>query len=208
MSADYLQAGITEDSPGTRIERLEETVAICRGLWQEGVFSFRGKHFQITEIEGLPKPAQQPHPPILIGGGGKRVLSIAAKNANIVGINPVLGSGAGVTFDGLSPLAVDEKVGHVRSSAGERFDSIELSVIAMRVHVGDGWQERRRLAADAFGSTPEELDRSPYIWIGDEERVIEHIHEIRERWGISYFALHGFEAMDQAAAVVGRVSGL
>ena len=74
-------------APGVRIDRFEEALAVIKGAMADGPFSFAGEHYTITDYDGLPKPVQRPHPPILIGGGGRRVLSIAAREADIVGIN-------------------------------------------------------------------------------------------------------------------------
>ena len=207
MSADYLQSGIKEDEPTTRVDRLEEALAVCRGLWQDEKFSFHGTHYRIKDLDGLPKPAQKPHPPILVGGGGRRILSIAARTADIVGINPPLRSGQGVSAEMVSPFAVDDRVAHVRSQAGARLEQIELNIMVMRIHIGADWPNQRSQIAESLGSAHEDLDASPYIWLGEEARVIEHIREIRERWGISYFVLHGHEAMEQAAPIVSSLSG-
>ena len=79
--------------PGVRIDRFVEGLAVIKGVMADGPFSFAGEHYTITDYDGLPKPVQRPRPPILIGGGGKRVLSIAAREADIVGINGTLGAG-------------------------------------------------------------------------------------------------------------------
>ncbi|MGH9824912.1 MAG: TIGR03621 family F420-dependent LLM class oxidoreductase, partial [Blastocatellia bacterium] len=87
MITDYEKAGMTYDPVGVRISRLEESLAIVKGLFAVGEFSFSGNHYKVTGFDGLPKPVQKPHPPILIGGGGKRILSLAAREADIVKVN-------------------------------------------------------------------------------------------------------------------------
>ena len=87
MASDYEQAGIPFDSPGVRIERMEEGLAIIKGLLAGGKFSFTGKHYRITSLEGTPSPVQKPHPPIVLGGGGRRMLRLAAREADIVNVN-------------------------------------------------------------------------------------------------------------------------
>src|SRR6202165_3252471 len=86
MASDYQQAGMPYDSAGTRIERLEEGLQIVKGLLGGGTFSFTGKHYQIKDLEGSPLPVQKPHPPILLGGGGRRMLRLAAREADIVNV--------------------------------------------------------------------------------------------------------------------------
>src|SRR5688500_8697486 len=88
MNSDYEQSGIQHDRAGVRIDRMEEGIAVMKGLFGEGPCSYEGAHYRVTAMDGLPKPVQRPHPPLLIGGGGKRVLSIAGREADIVGINP------------------------------------------------------------------------------------------------------------------------
>jgi probable F420-dependent oxidoreductase len=87
MASDYEQAGIPFDGPGTRIVRLEEALQIIRGLFGGAPFSFAGVHYRIKDLEGSPLPVQKPHPPILLGGGGRRMLRLAAREADIVNVN-------------------------------------------------------------------------------------------------------------------------
>jgi len=94
MEADYRAAGMAYDRPGVRIDRFAEGLAVIKGAMADGPFSFSGDHYTITDHDGRPKPVQQPHPPLLIGGGGRRVLSIAAREADIVGINASMAAGA------------------------------------------------------------------------------------------------------------------
>ncbi|MFM8971433.1 MAG: TIGR03621 family F420-dependent LLM class oxidoreductase, partial [Actinomycetota bacterium] len=96
MTVDYETSGIPLDRPGVRIARLAESVAILKGLFAPGPFSFAGEHYRITDLDGRPEPVQQPVP-FLIGGGGPKVLGLAAREAAIVGINAKLASGAGDT---------------------------------------------------------------------------------------------------------------
>ncbi|HVM63343.1 MAG TPA: LLM class flavin-dependent oxidoreductase, partial [Acidimicrobiales bacterium] len=93
MASDYEAAGLPFDPPGARITRLEETIAILKGLFAGEPFSFAGHSYQVASLVGVPKAVQTPHPPLLIGGGGRRVLRLAGREADIVGINANLGAG-------------------------------------------------------------------------------------------------------------------
>jgi probable F420-dependent oxidoreductase len=195
MQDEYQQAGIPFDTAPVRIERLEEVVSILKGLHGDGPFSFTGKHFTISGLNGLPKPAQRPHPPVLIGGAGRQVLSVAGRHADIVQILPRT---AGGTAPGEArPFTTDayqEKIGWVQKAAGDRFNEIELGAQLLAVTITDNPDE----AFDAFyqrfsrrlGDTApprDELRASPLIAIGTVEEICARLLQVRERFGISYF---------------------
>ncbi len=124
MVSDYEQSGIQYDAPGVRVSRFIEGLAVIKGALSDGPFSFEGEHYTITNYDGTPKPVQS-LPPVLIGGGGPRVLTFAAREADIVGINATLTSGAvdASTFDSMTAAAVDRKVDVVRRPRPRRADS-------------------------------------------------------------------------------------
>src|SRR4051795_10855497 len=139
MTADYEKAGIPLDRAGVRIERLAESIAVLKGLFAPGPFTFEGKHYQIRDLHGAPKPVQQPVP-FVIGGGGPKILALAAREAEIVGINANLRSGDGNSADAaqsLTPAATDAKLATLREVAGARFDDLEIQTLVGFVHVTD-----------------------------------------------------------------------
>lgn len=207
MRSDYDQAGIAYDSPGVRIDRFVEGLHIVRRAMQPGAFSHSGSHYTITDYDGLPKPVQSA-PPVLIGGGGKRVLGIAAREADIVGINPSMHAGVidGEAFNHMTAEAVDEKVAWVRAAAGERFAQIELNIRAFLVNVTpDGAAARERLAG-ALGVPAAMLETSPFALIGPPDELVERLLERRERWGFSYVIV-GQEDVEKFAPVVAALRG-
>lgn len=123
MTSDYDESGIPLDPAPVRIDRMEEAITIFKGLRAPGPFTHDGEHYRITNLDGTPSPVQQPHPPILIGAGGTRMLGIAAREADIVGINPNLSAGAisRKAAQDSTAAAVDGKVERVRQAAGGRF---------------------------------------------------------------------------------------
>src|SRR3954453_23591675 len=147
MRTDYDQSGIPFDEPGVRVDRMAEAITVLKGLWSDGPVNFAGKHYALTDAVGHPKPKSKPYPTICIGGGSKRVLSIAAREANIVGFNASLR--AGYVGPEVAATAVPEKFDErgqwVRDAAGDRFDAIELQchtsvamIVPNRQEVADG----------------------------------------------------------------------
>ncbi len=208
MKTDYDQSGIAYDSPGVRIDRMIEGIQVIRGAFGEGSFSFSGKHYQITEYDGLPKPVQRPCPPILIGAGGPRMLRYAAREADIVGINPILTAGA-VGPEAIASMAaevVDEKVVLVNESAGSRLNDIEFNVRAYLVNVTD---DRRRTIdglSAGMGVTADLIENSPFALIGSPASLVEDLIARRERWGFSYVIV-GAEDIETFAPVVAQLAG-
>jgi probable F420-dependent oxidoreductase len=208
MQTDYEAAGMTYDRPGVRIGRLEEALTIIKGLFGEGPLSFSGKHYTIKEHNGLPKPVQQPHPPILVGGGGKRVLSLAAREADIIGVNFNLAPGrvnAEVMNTG-DATSTAEKIGWIRDAAGNRFDDLELNVTVFVAIVNDDQAAMVARVAPGFGMSPEEVLQSPHALIGSVGQIADALQERREKFGFSYivFSGDGFEAL---APVVKKLAG-
>jgi probable F420-dependent oxidoreductase len=208
MNTDYEASGIPKERDGVRIARMAEAVAVYRGLWAPGPFSFEGEHYRITALDGLPKPVQQPGPPVLIGGGGPKVLGLAARLADIVGINPAIPKGyidASVAEE-LLPGAIDRKLGWIREAAGERTDDLEFNILVFAATVGAAAAGAREATAGAFGVTPEDLDATPYAWVGETAVVADQLRAARERWGTSYFVVQG-QAMEEVAPVVATLAG-
>ncbi len=148
MTADYEQSGMPYDRAGVRIDRFVEGLAVIKGVMGAGPFSFAGEHYTITDYDGLPKPVQSPRPPILIGGGGKRVLSIAAREADIVGVNGSLHAGV-IGPEALATMTasrVADKVAIVAEAADAagRLDDIEMHIRTFFVDVTDDRAARRR----------------------------------------------------------------
>ncbi|MGA0153541.1 MAG: TIGR03621 family F420-dependent LLM class oxidoreductase [Ilumatobacteraceae bacterium] len=208
MIADYEQSGMPYDRAGVRIDRFVEGLAVIRGLMGPDPFSYDGEHYRITNHNGTPKPVQGPCPPILIGGGGKRVLSIAAREADIVGINATMSAGVigPQAFDTMTAAAVDEKVAIVREAGAHRFDDIEMNIRAFLVNIADD----SRAAAEAIGSmigvAPELVESTPFALVGPTSKIVDDLLERRERWGFSYVIV-GMNDVESFAPVVAALNG-
>lgn len=207
MISDYEEAGIPYDSPKVRIDRFIEGMAIIRGAMADGPFSFAGDHYTVTNYTGWPKPVQSP-PPILIGGGGKRVLSYAAREADIIGINGTLTAGV-VGPEALSTMtaqSVDEKVAIVAAAGAHRLNDIEMNIRTFFVKVTDDRAKTVQGISSMFGVDEEMIDSSPFALIGSVDSCIEQLLERRERWGFSY-TIVGAENIDECAPIVAALRG-
>jgi probable F420-dependent oxidoreductase len=193
--AEYEQAGVaSQDAPGVRIDKLEETLHISKGLFADGPFSFAGKYYTVTDFEGDPKPVQRPHPPILSGGSGKRILSMAAREATIVSFSPhTRPDGKGMGLVNEAPETLAQRITWVRQAAGERFTELEMNIhIADMVVTEDREQVAHFFAtSQTFGEglTPAQILASPYALIGTVDQICEQVVALREQYGISYLTV-------------------
>ncbi|MDH3752455.1 MAG: TIGR03621 family F420-dependent LLM class oxidoreductase [Acidimicrobiia bacterium] len=208
MISDYERAGLTYDRPGVRIARLAESVAIIKGLFGPDPVHHDGVHYTIAGLTGTPRPTQTPHPPLMIAGGGRKVLTLAARQAAIIGINPGLAAGVIDERAGRSatPSATDQKLAWIREAAGERFEHLELQT---RVHVAAITDDRDGVAlalGPALGIEPDEAIESPHALVGTVDECVETLQMWRERWGISYIGW-GADACETMAPVVARLAG-
>lgn len=207
MISDYDESGIPYDSPKVRIDRFVEGLAVIKGCLGEGAFSHRGEHYTITNHNGLPKPVQT-IPPILIGGGGKRVLSLAAREADIVGINGTLTAGV-IGPDAISTMtaeAVDAKVAIVQQAAGDRMAEIEMNIRVFMVTVTDERIAKMDSLAKGLGVPRSFLEESPFALMGTTDQMIHDLLARREKWGFSYIIV-GAEDVDSFAPVVAALAG-
>lgn len=207
MQSDYDQSGIPMEAPGVRVSRMEEGIAVLKGCFGPGPFSFSGEHYEITGHDARPKPVQSP-PPLLIGGGAKRVLSLAAREADIVGINPSIHSGqvdAAAAQNGAS-AETDQKLAWVREAAGERYADLEINILQFAGIITDDRQGTAEMMAPLFGLPPSELETYPHVCIGTVEEITESLLQRRERWDASYIVFQG-DTMVPMAPVVAALAG-
>ncbi len=211
MRSDYTQAGMAYDRPGARIERFEESLEIIRLCWAGEPFDYHGEHYTIDGYEARPKPHTPGGPPVIIGGGGPRMLGVAARNADIVAVTANLRAGE-VGVDAIADSmgdAYDAKLARVRQAAGERADDIELSSLTMNASVTDDRDGVLALFAEMFQNPPEVIAESPALLIGSVSEIVETLQARRERWGFSYVVVQadGSQGMDRFAEVIDALSG-
>jgi probable F420-dependent oxidoreductase len=210
--AEYAAIGLRFDPTPVRQARLAEAIAVLKGCFADGPFSFAGEHYAITEYDAQPKPIQRPHPPIMIGGGGRATLALAGREANVVGLAPrILASGApdprSYTFE-----AAREKVDWVREAAGDRFDDLVLNIYPSGTApeiTDDGSARAREFAERLHGlsgidiGTDAVLD-SPHFLVGTVDELTAKLRRLRDELGISSVMVG---TVDDLVPVVERLAG-
>lgn len=190
---DYQQLGLPFDKGDERVDRFEEALSVIKQFFTEESVNFSGKHYTIMGMKGLPKPIQKPHPPIAIGGTGKRMLSLAAREADSISIIfrlPPQGIDA-------ANESLEQKLAWVREAAGERFADLELSQLAYVLAINDGRADR---------GFEEDGPPIPRI-VMSAGQAVEHLLEQREHYGFSYIPVYGGVQMENFAPVVARLAG-
>ena len=195
---EYRATGLPFDPPGTRIERLTEAIAILRGLFADGPFSFAGRFYAIDALDGQPKPVQRPHPPFLIGGTRERVVRLAAREADIVGLD--LRQDGAVILDAFE-ARTDVRIACIREEAGQRVEQLDISVLRL---IGDITITREPLKAAAEVArgltdrtgvqiTAQDVIESPYSLIGTVPDLVDKLIRTRQHWGINSFLIGWFD---------------
>lgn len=206
METDYTALGIPYDRPGARIDRLEEGLAVVKGCFGPGAFSFAGDHYTITEYDATPKPTRAV--PILVGGGGPKVLRLAGREADIVGINPNLRAGAvspDAVVDSLAAMT-DQKVAWIKEGAGERFDDLELQIRYFLAMVTDDRDRFADAVAPGFGVSAADALEAGIALVGTVDEICDLMERRRERWHVSN-AVIGGDQIEMFAPVVERLAG-
>jgi probable F420-dependent oxidoreductase len=208
VPSEYDQAGLKFDAGGTRVARLAEAVTIIKGLLKGETVTVAGKHYQVTGHTINPVPLQQPHPPLLIGGNGPRLLRLAAREADIVGLSGITFSPDGPDLSAWKGSGVDERIRLVRAAAGaDRYSRLEINALVQRVVVTD---DRRQTAEDLATRwtqlSADEILQTPFVLVGTVDQLIEDLITNRDRWDISSYAI--FESdIESFAPVVARLAG-
>jgi len=201
---DYEQTGLTFDPGSVRVGRMEEALQLIGRLLTENAVTFLGTYYRVEDAEGY-TCVQKPHPPILIGGGGRRLLSFAAKHADIVSILPrSRPDGQGFDIQDAGASAFDEKVGWIREAAGARFADLELNVLLQAVmQTGDRTTVAEMLASQ-FQAPVDELLESPLILVGTADQMVADLEARQVRFGISYLTVFDRD-MEAMAPVIQRL---
>ena len=205
LRSEYDAAGIPFDDGGTRVERMAEAVHLVKALFTATPVTYQGRHYRLTGLTGSAKPAQQPHPPILIGGGGRRLLTLAGKEADIISVMPrSKRDGSGLEDADVSPEAFIRKVGWIRDAAGNRFARIELNTLVQTVVITDHPRAAAEPLAKEYQIAAEQVFETPLVLIGSVDQIVKNLEQRRERFGLSYITV--FEKdLENMARVIGRL---
>jgi probable F420-dependent oxidoreductase len=208
---EYEAAGLPYDPPGVRVDRFAEALHVFKGLFSAEPFTFSGRFYTVTGLDSFPISVQRPHPPILVGAGGRRMLAIAARQADIIGIlTAALGTGRRVPDpSGLLAETIDEKIGWIRQEAGSRFADIELSIVSTMVIAENRREAAERLARERGweGLSADRVLEMPSIFIGSVDRIVDEMKARRERYGISYHVVSD-RSLETVAPIVARLAGV
>lgn len=204
--AEYDQAGLEFEASGVRVGRLAEALHLIKRLFTEGPITFTGTHYTVINLSGWPKVVQRPHPPILVGGGGVRLLTVAAHEADIISIVPrSRADGSGLDSTDFTAASMARKVAQIQDIAGDRWTALELSTLVQEVVVTD---DRCTAAAQLGGRwqiPAAQVLESPYALLGTVAQICETLHVRREQYGLSYITV--FEPnIDALAPVVARLA--
>jgi probable F420-dependent oxidoreductase len=203
---EYQRAGLPFDPPAVRVRRLEESIQILKGLFADAPLTFHGQHYTIADLRGHPRPVQQPHPPLMIGGARPHMLALAAREADIVAFATKVDPNGTHDFVDSTGPAITRKVAWVREAAGTRFGSLEL-----HIHVGGViiTQQRRQSAdnmAGTVGLDGEQLLDCLQALIGTVDQIVEDLLRRRELYSISYISVDE-RFMDVLAPIIARLVG-
>ena len=208
LRADYEQSGIAMDQPAVRVARLAESLAIMRAMWRDGNATFEGEHYCVTAALGAPAPFTPGGPPLVVGGGSRRILRLAGECADVVSVVPSLS--AGYIGPEVAAEAVVEKyterVRWAREAAGARAADLELQCWTVTVQVVPNASEVFESTAPLFGLTPDQLRAAPVALIGEAGEIVETLRKRREELGFSYIVVHEAE-MAALAPVIAELAG-
>lgn len=212
MRSEYEQIGMSFDKPSIRIDRLREAIHVLKSFFTEESITFAGQHYLLQEMSGLPKPTQSPYPPIHLGGSGKKMLTLAAQEADIIGIIPRMTTGGRAEHinevhddeDASSAMTL-QKIAWIHEAAGERFDQLELNIIPMGIEVTEDRQQAIEQAARVLHISERLAAEMPFLLLGSIGQISEQLLRMREEYGFSYIVIWE-EYMEALGPVVARLA--
>jgi len=206
MTSDYRELGMTYDPAPRRVDRLEEAVPLVKRLLAGETVTHRGEHYQMDRASAGVPTVQRPRPPLAIGAGGPRMLKLAAREADIVGLLPGFSARGWPLFGQATEKATAQKVARVKEAAGDGFERLEINVwISSAGLAGSGNSLPSSAAAAAMRAATAVYD-SPYVLYGTLGSVREKLQRRREELGVSYYTLPS-RSMESMAPLVEALAG-
>ncbi|MFB4312367.1 TIGR03621 family F420-dependent LLM class oxidoreductase [Actinomadura sp. GTD37] len=206
LREEYEAAGLPFDPAGTRVGRLEESLRILRGLLGGEETTFAGEHYRTDGLTVFPRPARRP--PLVVGAGSARMLGIAGRHADTVGILP-RALPDGTISDEIAerlPDAIARKADLVRDAAGGR--DVELSMMVTPAFGPDPRRAAARVAETrGWGASSAGLVLDmPSQFVGPPEHIAEQMLARRDRYGFSYYQVPD-ASMEEFAPVIPLLTG-
>ena len=190
LKSEYDAAGLPFDDGATRVARMAEALHVVKTLLNAAPLTYEGRHYRLTALVGSAKPKQEPHPPILIGGGGRRLLTLAATEADIISIMPrSRRDGSGLEDADASAEAFARKLAWIRDAAGARFSAIELNTLVQTVVITDHPRDAAAPLAKEYGTDVDGVLEIPLVLIGSVDQIAKTLEHRRERLGLSYITV-------------------
>jgi probable F420-dependent oxidoreductase len=208
LAGEYAAMGVGFDRASVRLDRLEDTISLLRASFTDGELDIDTPHVHAVGFEAVPKPVQRPMPPLMIGGGSRRVLGIAGREADIVSLNFDNSSGKiGPAGVGSSTAEITaQKIEWIKAGAGERFADVEIEIGAYFTVVTDQREATLEKMAPMLGLTPEQFGEHPHALVGSVDAICDQLQARREAYGISYVTF-GSSVVDAVAPIVERLTG-
>jgi probable F420-dependent oxidoreductase len=202
---EYNAMGLDFDRPGRRIAKLAEVIALIKAHWRGEELDCSGEFVRVRGYAGRPRPVQQPHPPIMIGGGGRRILTLAGREADIVSMSsvPFVARDA----DGLSPQEVAQRrIGFVHAAAEERFGDLDVESSPYFSEITNDPETVLAGVAKSTGISADVLRDHPNVLVGPPESVVERLHSYREALGVNYVTIQQSQ-IESFAPIVALLHG-
>jgi probable F420-dependent oxidoreductase len=203
---DNESLGISYDPPRARVERLAEAIPLIKRLWTEDEVTHTGTYYRHHRAHSGPAPVQRPHPPILVAGGGDRILELAVNAADIIGVVPRTRRDGSPDRPAYSWETAADRFAYVRRLLGDR--DVELNTLIFGMTVTDDRPAAiAELATRMEGAPAEMIDRSPFFLVGSLAEMRTQLQRVREAFGVSYFNVRG-EHVEAFAPLAKELSAL
>ncbi len=197
---EFKMSGIPFPPITERLRMLDEAIAVILSLWKNDRTTFDGEFYHLKDAILWPKPIQQPHPPIILGGGGKGLLRIAAKYADYINIIPEAGKRGHISMEVVrrtTDKSFRDKVSFVREEAkrlGRKPDAVRISNFIFATIISESKEATRKSAemmAQMFQQSADDLLESPMMLIGTPDECIVELKRRAKDWGTSQMIFTG-----------------